>query len=217
MPSPQKTDHESFSQAEVREVLHRIEERNVRLKEVGFDFRAAVAGILDVALPLPEPILEIATGKGRFLSMLAQHVKNIVTVDSDPAEQRIAKILAHAQGVGKHIQFFQGDAAKLPFPDHAFSAIVSMNTFHHLQEPFAVLREMARLVKPDGKVVISDFDEDGYAAMERLHAEEGRVHPRSKVGMEEIERFWRLLGWEVQLASAPCQQIVVAYGQKSKL
>ncbi|MCX7624871.1 MAG: class I SAM-dependent methyltransferase [Candidatus Sumerlaeaceae bacterium] len=213
MSSHISSQNAPFSPTEIQEVLRRIEERNICLKEAGFDFRAAIEAILRVALPLPQPILEIATGKGRFLAELARHVHDVVTVDCDAREQRIARILTYARGVAARIKFLQADAAKLPFPDHAFSTILSMNTFHHLQSPQAVLLEMARLVKPHGKVVISDFNDDGYAAMERLHAKDGMAHPRAVLDMEEIATFWRSLGWRVRCASAPCQQLVIAEAQ----
>jgi ubiquinone/menaquinone biosynthesis C-methylase UbiE len=206
-----------FSAEEVREVLTRVEERNEKLREVGFDFVAAVRGILEQALPLPLPVLEIATGKGRFLAELARHVADIVTVDCDAQEQRVAKILALDKGVAERIRFVEGDASHLPFPNESFGSIVSMNTFHHLENPDAVLNEMARLVRRDGKVVISDFNEDGYAAMERLHASEGRVHPRSSVSMEHIADFWRRRGWNVKITSAPCQEIVLAFGPEHQI
>lgn len=207
-----RVTNQDFSPEEISEVVARIERRNEELLAVGFDFQATVESILKTALPLPEPVLEIATGKGRFLCAMAQHVSQIVTVDKDAAEQRVAKILALAQGVADRIQFLEADATCLPFPDASFGSIVSMNTFHHVVEPFAVLTEMARLVRPSGKVIISDFDEDGYVAMKKLHAKEGRVHPRSAISMDILAEFWRDRGWRVELTKAPCQDIVLAYG-----
>jgi ubiquinone/menaquinone biosynthesis C-methylase UbiE len=200
-----------FTPEEISEVVERVERRDEELRRFGFDIRAAISGILEKALPLPEPVLEVATGKGRFLTALASHVSEIVTVDVDASEQKVAKILALFRGVADRIEFLEADATSLPFPDRSFGSIVSMNTFHHLENPHAVLKEMTRLVGPNAKVVISDFDEKGYAAMERLHAAEGRKHPRSPLSMQEIAEFWRKNGWEAEIATAPCQEIVIAH------
>jgi len=63
----------------------------------------------------------------------------------------------------------------LPFPDHAFSVVVSRFAFHHFPDPLAVLREMARVVTRPGRIVVADVaasddprKADALNAMERL-------------------------------------------------
>lgn len=201
-----------LSAEEIQNIVQALEERDRRLREFGFDPPHTVREVLRVALPLPEPVLEIATGKGRFLSELARHVTHVTTVDVDPAEQRIARALATARGVASRIRFMAADATALDLPDHSFGSIISMNTFHHVEKPQALLAEMLRLVRPDGKVVISDFDEIGFEVMERVHAAEGRHHPRGHSNVGALAEFWRTHGWSVRLAAAPCQTVLIALG-----
>lgn len=47
-----------------------------------------------------------------------------------------------------------GDAEKLPFPDNSFDAVISFETFEHLPDPGRALAEMARVVRPGGRVLI---------------------------------------------------------------
>ena len=49
--------------------------RDAHLRRFGCDFQAGIKFILDQALPLENPVLEIGTGKGRFLVRLAKHVQ----------------------------------------------------------------------------------------------------------------------------------------------
>jgi ubiquinone/menaquinone biosynthesis C-methylase UbiE len=208
---------DTFTDAEIREVLAHIEARQEEMRRLGFDSAAATAGILQQALPLPEPILEVATGKGRFLGELARHASHVVTLDCEAAEQRVARIYTHAMGVAQRISFLRADAARLPFADASFGAVVSMNTFHHLAEPRLVLEEMRRVVRPDGKIVISDFDEEGQQIMQRLHASRAEHHPRGACSMDQIAAFWKSSGWRVREAHAPCQRIVIACGSAASL
>ncbi len=201
-----------FSESEMHEVVRRIEARNEELRRYGFDINAANAGILALALPLAEPILEVGTGKGRFLAELARHVRRVVSVDRNKEDQRLAQILCHARSVSQVVSFVLADAVQLPFPDKTFSALVSMNTFHHVDRPAEVLSEMLRVLRPDARVIISDFDEEGFEVMERLHAAEGKHHPRGLHTMDLIAEFWLQQGWSVSRAKAPCQDVVIAVG-----
>lgn len=207
---------EVFSKEEIEKIVSMIENRANQLAEFGFNIKETNAQVVSLALPLPVPVLEIATGKGRFLAELARHVPHVVTVDTDPSEQRIARIYAHAKGVADRITFVTADATHLDFPDHSFGSIVSMNTFHHVEQPGKLLDEMRRLVRSDGKIVISDFDEQGFEVMEKLHAAENRVHPRGAHSMQEIAHYWRQHGWTVELKKAHCQDVVIAYGPAAK-
>ena len=51
-------------------------------------------------------------------------------------------------------------ASRLPFGSNSFDVIVSANSFHYFDEPLAALKEMRRVLKPDGKVIILDWCRD---------------------------------------------------------
>jgi ubiquinone/menaquinone biosynthesis C-methylase UbiE len=48
----------------------------------------------------------------------------------------------------------------LPFDNDSFDVIVSANSFHYFDDPVASLKEMRRVLKPDGKVIILDWCRD---------------------------------------------------------
>ncbi len=71
-----------------------ILKREARLRRFGYDSPAAVQFVLAQALPLRGKVLEIGTGKGRFLVRLARHAGMVTTVDIAAEEQQCARLNA---------------------------------------------------------------------------------------------------------------------------
>ena len=140
-----------FTHKQILENHARLEERNAVYRRYGYNSLKAVRLVLACARPLAGRVLEIGTGKGRFLVELARRIPRVVTVDRDAALQRAARLSAAHAGLGRKIRFVTADAADLPFADASFDAVVSMNALHHIRNPAAVLDEILRVVKPGGR------------------------------------------------------------------
>jgi len=98
-------------------------------------------------------ILDIGCGQGRFSEKIRGINKNIPCygLDLSPEMIRIATDKALA-----NCHFTLGDSDSLPYEDGSFSKIFSLNAFHHFPDPEKTLRELARIVRGDGEVVIGD-------------------------------------------------------------
>ena len=155
----------------------RLLARNALHRRFGYDSRAGVGFVLEKALPLCGHVLDVGTGKGRFVVALARHVPKVTTVDISPEEQRFARLEAAHAGIVGRIEFVLADARKLPWRAGTFDAVASWNAFHHLDDPARVFAEMLRVLKPGGKRVLSDFSPSGFRLMRTIHAAEGRRHP----------------------------------------
>ena len=79
-----------FSQKELIDNHARLMERNGFYREYGYNVEKNTAFVLSKALPLTGRILEIGTGKGRFLTALLGQASRVTTIDIDPQEQRFA-------------------------------------------------------------------------------------------------------------------------------
>lgn len=200
--------------SESPESVRQIQEREAVFLRYGYDSAASLNFVLAKALPLPGHVLEIGTGKGRFLTLLAGHARRITTVDTDASQQRAARLHVPTAGRG-HIRYAVHNAEQLPWLDASFGSAVSVNTFHHLERPRAVLNEMLRVLKPGGKLVLADFSPRGFQIFDRIHRAEGRTHPRLANGLAEFQDLLRQRGFTTRRYKGCNQEVLVAQSLSS--
>lgn len=129
-------------------------------------FGEVLAGIVELAPADSEASwLETACGPGAISRALAPRVGLVRGVDLTPAMVAKAREDAAAAGV-PNAEFSVGDATALEFGDASFDGAVTRFSLHHIPAPRRVLEEMARVVRPGGRVIVSDIlgDEDRESA-----------------------------------------------------
>lgn len=106
-----------------------------------------------------DTILDVACGTGEFERLLLSEYSSqqIVGVDISDKMLAIAKQKCSAY---PQVSFQIASASNLPFDNDNFDVIVSANSFHYFDDPLAALKEMRRVLKPDGKVIILDWCRD---------------------------------------------------------
>jgi ubiquinone/menaquinone biosynthesis C-methylase UbiE len=175
-----------FGRKQIAENHRRLEERDRLYRLHGYDSLKAVRFVLRHAGSLTGRVLEIGTGKGRFLVQLAGRATRVVTIDPDAREQRFARMNAAHAGVTRRVRFCVADGAALPFADASFDAVASMNALHHIRCLRGVLDEILRVIKPGGKIVLADFDASGFRIFDRIHRQEGRTHEQFPYSWHDI-------------------------------
>jgi len=104
--------------------------------------------VLDALGPVEDKtVLEVACGTGRFTSLLADRGADIVGLDISPAMLKQGREKAQSVDVDDRLEFMRADAARLPFPDDHFDAVLAMRFFHLADRPASFLSEMARVSK----------------------------------------------------------------------
>jgi len=179
-------------------------------RSFGYDLEKERDFILDKSLPISGNILEIGTGKGHFALALAKRGFSFTSIDISEEEQEIAKLNIQYYGLEKQVIFKIENAQDLSFPDRSFDVIFSINVFHHLQEPQAVLNEIVRLLRPEGKIVLSDFNAKGLEAINACHVHEGRVHDYFKHDLSEAKDYFTIRGLKVREFQSEVQRVIVA-------
>ena len=114
--------------------------------------------------------LDVACGPGLLACAFARVVRHAVGIDLTPAMLDQAHKTQAEQKL-QNLSWHQGDVTSLPFPDEHFSIVSSRFAFHHLEQPLAALKEMQRVCKPGGKVVVADMSPAPEKA-DALNAEE---------------------------------------------
>jgi ubiquinone/menaquinone biosynthesis C-methylase UbiE len=200
----------SRSQTEAIRNRQTMSERQALFRRFGYDSAASLKFILAKVLPLPGHVLEIGTGKGGFLAQLGKHADHITTLDNDADQQRLAKRHVRQAGPRCPIRYVIHDAEWLPWADGSFDSVVSVNTFHHLEHPMRVFKQMLRVLKPGGKLVLSDFSPRGFQIFDRIHRFEGGMHPRLKNGLADFALLLRRRGWKTKRFKGCNQEILMA-------
>jgi arsenite methyltransferase len=103
-------------------------------------------------------VLDVASGQGTSAFFLAKRFGcEVVGVDYGADMVRRAAETAEAEGLADRVRFERGDAERLPFDDGSFDAIVCECAFCTFPEKAAAASEFARVLKPGGRVGLSDL------------------------------------------------------------
>jgi ubiquinone/menaquinone biosynthesis C-methylase UbiE len=118
--------------------------------------RAALRMIVEAAAPVPaDTLLDVACGGGIVVCAFAPYVRRATGIDMTPAMLERAQALAAEQGIA-NVDWREGDVTALPYPDGAFTIVVTRFAVHHFPDPAAVMREMVRVTAPGGRIVVVD-------------------------------------------------------------
>ncbi|MGI4950732.1 MAG: metalloregulator ArsR/SmtB family transcription factor [Janthinobacterium lividum] len=112
-------------------------------------------------------LLDIGTGTGRLLELLAPRVRAGIGVDASRAMLALARARLARPGLA-HVSVRQADMYRLPLPG-AFEVVVLQMVLHYAEDPGAALAEAARMVAPGGRLIVVDLAaHDRPALAERL-------------------------------------------------
>lgn len=198
----QNTDQQKQDQQKQMDL---VRDRFTRTASVFADFvlveRVAEAeNLLKLLAPSGnERALDVACGPGTLARTFAKHVAWIAGLDLTPAMLERAR----KDAVANHLDNFRplrGNALNMPFPDAAFDIAVTSYSIHHLPDPVAAVREIARIVKPGGRFGLLDMivPEDASRAAACNHIEWVRdpSHTRA-LSLSEFERLLTSCGFRI--------------------
>src|ERR1041384_3376894 len=87
---------------------------------------------------------------------------DILAVGLDPSTEllAVARALAEEAGLGDRIEFREGNALRLSFPDGSFDVVMCATVLSHVPDGETAIPEMARVLRPGGRLGVFDFDAD---------------------------------------------------------
>ena len=195
----------------IKNSFHKYAERIGLYKKFGCDIEKEREFILEKASPLSGDILEIGTGKGYMAITLARMGLNFTTVDISSEEQEFARQNIKHLNLEGFVDFKIGDAAALNFKNDSFDIVLSVNTLHHLKNPFKVIDEMLRLLKPGGRIVLSDFTKKGFGIIEIIHKMEGRSHEAHTTKINNVKNYLKDKNLAFEEYSSMCQEVLIVH------
>jgi ArsR family transcriptional regulator len=114
-------------------------------------------------------LLDIGTGTGRILQLLAPHIGFGLGIDQSTEMLTVAR--AHLDKTSlRNCQVRQGDMYRLPVPDRSYDAATLHNVLHFADDPSAALQEAARILRPGGRLIVVDFAPHTQEFLRRDHA-----------------------------------------------
>jgi ubiquinone/menaquinone biosynthesis C-methylase UbiE len=140
-------------------------------------------------------VLDVATGTGHTAFAFAPQVREVIATDVTPEMLSEGEKLKSELGM-RNVEFKIADAHDLPFEDESFDIVTCRRAAHHFVDISQALREMNRVLKPGGRLVIDDrsvpADDFVDALLNRLDV----LHDHSHV------REYRPSEWQTMLQDA---------------
>ena len=104
-------------------------------------------------------VIDLGCGPGEIARRLAEQRPGwtIVGIDGSTAMLDIARASQARSDAQVPIAFLQGDATATGLPGGSFDVVLSNSLLHHVRDPLALWREMSRLVKPAGVLLLRDL------------------------------------------------------------
>lgn len=114
-------------------------------------------------------VVEVGAGACACLTLiLAVHGFRILAVDRDAAAVADAQRTLGGVDLLKRMTLMQADATTLPLRSGSIRTVVAYNALHHTEDLSGTVRESARVLHPQGRLIVSDWDEPANGFLGRL-------------------------------------------------
>jgi tocopherol O-methyltransferase len=106
----------------------------------------------------PKNILDVGCGIGGSSLYLAnKYLAKVTGITLSPVQAARASARAKTAGLGDRAQFQVADAMKMPFADHSFDLVWSLESGEHMPDKQMFLRECDRVLKPGGRLIVATW------------------------------------------------------------
>src|SRR5262249_36410614 len=165
-----------------------------RIRSLYVDEREVETALIEIiAAADPRDLLDIGTGTGRMLEILAPHVEHALGIDQSREMLSIARVNLARAGL-EYGSVRLGDMYQLAVPDASFDAIVIHQVLHYADRPAAAIVEAARVLRPEGFLVLIDFAPHSLEFLRDEHA-----HRRLGFSDAEVAEWCRAAGLDPAL------------------
>jgi len=188
-----------------RPVVARAYERSVRPFFAELDAESEHVLLRAMLAPAPgEALLDLSCGSGFHAVRLAQDTPGLRVLGLDRSAPMLHEATHHLTEAGAAVDLVRGEAADPPIADGALDAVLNVASLHLYPDAAAVLRQVARMLRPGGRFVCATLLPERLEPVNRLEARAGvRRYDEDRLralcaaaGLERFERV-RLAPWIV--------------------
>jgi SAM-dependent methyltransferase len=109
----------------------------------------------ELELQPDDDLLEVGCGSARLIQDHASQVRHVAALDASRIQVEMARKRLAGRITAGTAEVVLGDAMKLPWDDGRFSVVCSLNCLKFVPDPPKALREMHRVLRPDGRLVLT--------------------------------------------------------------
>jgi SAM-dependent methyltransferase len=134
-------------------------------------------------------VLDVACGAAHVAEQAAPHVRQVVGLDLTHSLLELGGERLREAGI-TNVLLQEGNAAELPFLDASFDLVVCRGALHHFPRPEQPVAEMARVCRPEGRVVVGDMvvtRAEARGRFDELHRSLDPSHARTLLEAEVAE------------------------------
>ncbi len=124
--------------------------------------------LLPMLAPAPsQTVLDVGCGSGMYHTELAEMGVRVVGLDLSYG--MLTQIRKQTAADGRQAEVVQATAERLPIATETYARLMANHMLYHVPDQLAALREMRRVLKPGGRLIITANSADAYAALYAIH------------------------------------------------
>lgn len=175
-------------------------ERVSRDASDNFVFQRSILAYHEAAKLVQGDVLEIGTGSGYGIELIAPHAKKFVTIDKFMAEGDRA--------LPDNVEFRQATVPPLPFESESFDYVISFQDIEHIKHDIEFVREIHRVLRPGGKVIITTPNAPMSLTRNPWHVREYKP--------EELHNLFEVHFQDVKVEGVTGNEQVMAYYERNR-
>lgn len=175
-------------------------ERVSRDASDNFVFQRSILAYHEAAKLVQGDVLEIGTGSGYGIELIAPHAKKFITIDKFMAEGDRA--------LPDNVEFRQATVPPLPFESESFDYVISFQVIEHIKQDLEFVREVHRVLRPGGKVIITTPNAPMSLTRNPWHVREYKP--------EELHNLFEVHFQDVKVEGVTGNEQVMAYYERNR-
>lgn len=176
-------------------------ERVSREASDNFVYQRSVLAYHEAAKCVSGDVLEIGTGTGYGIELIAPSAKRYITLDKTMPEMT-STILPD------NVEFLMAEVPPLPFQDESFDCVISFQVLEHIEEDLQLVKEMYRVLRPGGKVILTTPNAPMSLTRNPWHVREYYA--------EQLENLFAAIFPSVEVKGIVGNEAVMAYYERNR-